>query len=205
MLKVRDMATKIDPEMLERARIMRDEGKSLKTIGKALGRSQATISRWLMKPDALDLPGALDIGATRDEARKQVIAKLYKVIFMNLDRVEKDIKRGSYSPKHPPAVTLGILMDKLVAIEAAAHNVPPLPGGSSVNIFAEINQLSTVIEKVAHAGQPAPPPSPCGGGDTSETQSLVRQDHSDESLYPPGPQAPPEAGGIPPGDRPADG
>ena len=147
-----------------------------------------------MIPDSPELPEALDLAQHRDEVRKKVMDKAYKVAFMVLDRLEKDARRGRYSPKHPPAVVFGILADKIVALEAASRNVPPLPQGSSINIFAEVGQLATVFEKVANAGnQPRLP------------ASALCEDDPAEPLHTGGPQAAPEAGGVPPGDGPGDG
>ena len=184
---------KIDPEMLEHARLRRDEGWTLKRIGDELGKSEGTISRWLRLPDGPDLPEAMGIGARREALREQVIDKTYQTVFMALDRVQKDVKRGHYGQKHPPAVVLGILIDKVVALEAAVRNVPQLPEGTSVNIITEVNHLTTVFEKVANAGQPELP------------QGAVCEDDTPQPVYTEGPQAPSEAGGVPSCYRPEDG
>lgn len=193
----------VDPELIERARILRDQGKSLKAIGKELGRSQSTISRWLMMPELPDPVDALDVAGHRVERRKQVIDKAYDTAFLVLDRVHKDIKRGRYDPKHPPAVVFGIVVDKIVALEAAQRQGPDLPQGQTVNIFAEVDKLGMVFEKVADAGDPPLPPYE--GGPEGKATGPVHQDRPDESLHPAGPQAAPEAGGVPPGHRPEDG
>lgn len=186
------MPPPIDPALIERARALNDSGLNQAQVAKEMNVSGATISRWLHKPDDLDPATALDIAAHRGDVRKLCINRGYAVVLQLFDAVEHDIKKKLYTSKHPAVVQLGIMIDKVVALESAQNRVPDLPPGSSVNIFAEIQNLAPVLEKVVNANRPI-----LIDGD-------VREDDTTEPVHTLGPQAPPEAGGVSTCDGPED-
>jgi DNA-binding XRE family transcriptional regulator len=182
-----------DPELIERARALNDSGLNQSQVAKEMGVSAATISRWLHKPDDADPATALDIAAHRADVRKKCIERGYATVLNLFDKVDKDVKQGNFTAKFPAVVQLGIMIDKVVALETAQNRVPDLPPGSSLNIFAEIQNLAPVLEKVVNANRP------------QLTDGNVCADDLAEPVHPAGPQAAPEADGIPAGDRPEDG
>lgn len=181
-----------DPALIEEARALYDTGLTQREVAKRMGKSVNTIWKWLHKPDASDPATALDIAAHRADVRKECISRAYATITALFNEVDKDIATHNFTAKHPAVVYLGIVVDKVVALEGAQNRVPDLPAGSSVNIFAEIQNLAPVLQKVVNANRP------------EFVDGDVCADDTTEPVHTPGPQAPSEASGIPPCDGPED-
>jgi DNA-binding XRE family transcriptional regulator len=181
-----------DPERIEKARALNDSGMTQVQIAKEMGVHPVTICRWLRKADDPDPTVALDIAAHRADVRKKCITRGYGTVMKLFDEVDKDVKKGNFTARFPAVVQLGIMIDKVVALEGAQNRVPDLPQGSSVNIFAEIQNLAPVLEKVVNANRPQ-----LVDGD-------VCADDTTEPVYTTGPQAPSEASGVPACYRPED-
>jgi hypothetical protein len=139
-------ARKIDPEVVERAKIMKDAGYSLRSIAKACGRSVATIQRYLKMPDAEEL--ALQEG---DKERAQEIRKYrkaaWRIIHLANEQVEKALMAGDIKGKDA-AVVAGIYFDKLAA--GARVSEKPLGQIVNFNFFSSDGDGNTSDRPIPH-------------------------------------------------------
>jgi len=193
------IAPALTPEEIEEARALRDSGMSIRAVAAQMHRSTAAIYKWTTQPVDKELPAAVETEEQRKARRRQCIDKAYRVVDKLLDRVEQQVDKNEFGPKHPAAVVLGIAVDKLVALEMADQKTPNLPGGNSINIFAEINQLGAVFEKVANAD------GIHSAGQRAAVDGDLCTDDPEEPVHPALPQAAPEAGGVLAGNEPEDG
>ena len=184
----------IDPRITE-ARILATQGLTNTDIAKHLGVHVSTIGRWFSQ-----LPPLPPLPEDPEERVKAlggyIEMESLEIVVACLQQIRKDIHKKKFTPKYNPNTIAGTLLDKLIKLRLADRMAYGGMGNQTqINIFTDIDKIESTIDKVMeNVLDPA-----------VALEGNVHQDDTPEPLYPGGPQAAPEAGGIPAGDRPEDG
>jgi predicted transcriptional regulator len=105
--------TKVDIELVERAKAMRQANYKLKDIAKMLDISMATVQRYLARPDDVELAEASGDNELATFV-KQYRKKAQNIVMLAAERVELGFKNGEIKAEKA-AVIGGIYHDKLMA------------------------------------------------------------------------------------------
>jgi len=115
---------KVDPELVERAKVMRDANYSLKSISKAVGRSVSTVQRYLQLPDAEEM-ALLDGDKERAKEIRKYRAAAWRIVHLASERLEAKLRDPDEKISAKDlALIHGIYYDKIQLSARAPEKVP---------------------------------------------------------------------------------